>query len=97
MGYGEVGGGGSVDWVIVHGSDGVVKNGRDQKPDKGSDGKFGKFIMVINGKRTEYNIEDNPSQIQIYWPPHTPEAIQELNPKIEEGRRRNRQPPAARA
>ena len=36
-------------------------------------GKYkGKFVVVINGKETAYDITGKQDQIQIYWPPHKP-------------------------
>ena len=73
MGYGEVGGGGSVHWVVVPGG-GMVCHGVDPNPAKGN-GNYGgaKFRIRVNGKDIgEWAIENNPSQIQIFWPPHDP-------------------------
>ena len=97
MGYGEYGGGGSIHWTVIHGGDGRVENGRDPEPKKGSNAKAAydkeqKFIVIVNGVRLELPITGEDSQIQIYWPPHHPDNVdrmQELQPKINEGRRKN--------
>lgn len=93
MGYGEVGGGGSVSWTVVHGGNGTVKNDKDPKPDKGGDGRFGggKFIVIANGVRMEFDIKDQDDQIQIYWPPHYPERLDEATKvKVAEARKKNK-------
>lgn len=98
MGYGEYGGGGSVHWTIIHGGDGGTGNGRDPEPKRDSTGKFEeaqKFIVVINGVRTDHPINGDHNQIQIYWPPHEPGAIQDLQSKIDGLRRKNEDAAAA--
>jgi hypothetical protein len=85
MGYGEAGGGGSVCWTIVHGGDGTVKNDKDKKPEKG-----GKFILIVNGERSEFDIKNEDDQIQIYWPPHHPDRMdEETKEKIRKARKEN--------
>ncbi len=70
MGYGEVGGGGSVLWHVVHGGDGGGGAGRDPRPNRPENGQF---HVWINGEFIgTYAIDHgNPRQIQIVWGPHT--------------------------
>jgi hypothetical protein len=83
MGYGEYGGGGSILWKVIHGGDGGVHSGRDPLPKRQDDRSYkGKFIVVINGERTEYKITGARDQIQIYWPPHKPRQIGDLRRAI---------------
>lgn len=98
MGYGEYGGGGSVHWTVIHGGDGRAENGRDPEPKKNSSGGFNntdEFIVIIDGKEFRTKINGNHDQIRIYWPPHDPndpkkaDKMKELEPKINEARRKN--------
>jgi hypothetical protein len=84
MGYGEFGGGGSLYWKVIQGGDGGVHSGRDPEPKREIiTGKYkGKFVVVINGKETAYDITGKQDQIQIYWPPHKPGQIQDLREVI---------------
>jgi hypothetical protein len=70
MGYGEVGGGGSVLWHVVHGGDPGVAAGRDPRP---ASAENGRFAVWINGQLIgTFPIDHgNPRQIQIVWSPHT--------------------------
>jgi len=95
MGYGEYGGGGSVQWTVVHGGDDRAENGRDPEPSSSSGfNQADEFIVVIDGKEYRTRINGKEDQIQIYWPPHDPrksDKMKELEPKINEGRRRNKE------
>ena len=90
MGYGEYGGGGSVHWKVVHGGDGGVDSGRDPLPKRESDGRFnGQFIVVIKGRDPiAVDITGDHDQIQIYWPPHQPGQVQDLQEVIDSLNRR---------
>jgi hypothetical protein len=70
MGYGEVGGGGSVLWHVVHGGDVGGGAGRDPRPSRF---ETGEFVVFINGQKYgPFPIDyGNPRQIQIVWSPHT--------------------------
>ena len=96
MGYGEVGGGGSVKWTMVHGSSGGGV-GFDPNPPKGQ----GIFVVKIdtgNGPPQvigPFDVQENPRQIQIVWAakggaPLSADALleDELNKARTEARRR---------
>jgi hypothetical protein len=80
MGYGEYGGGGSVHWKVVHGGNGGVSAGRDPLPKKDPDGVIrGDFIIVIKGESPITRpITGEHDQIQIFWTPHQPGSLQDL-------------------
>lgn len=81
MGYGEYGGGGSVHWKVVHGGNGGVNAGRDPLPKKDPDGVIrGEFVVVIKGEAPiRRPITGEHDQIQIYWTPHEPTVLADLN------------------
>ena len=81
MGYGEYGGGGSVQWKVVHGGNGGVSAGRDPLPKKDPDGVIrGEFIIVIKGESPiRRPITGEHDQIQIFWTPHEPAGLADLN------------------
>lgn len=80
MGYGEYGGGGSVHWKVVHGGNGGVAAGRDPLPKREPNGQInGQFVVVINGTALPpIPINGDHDQIQIYWTPHQPGSLQDL-------------------
>jgi hypothetical protein len=52
MGYGEVGGGGSVLWHVVHGGDPGVAAGRDPRPASAENGRF----AVWNQRTVDWHV-----------------------------------------
>lgn len=85
MGYGEFGGGGSIEWKIKHGGNTEEYNGKDPKPKKSEDGQFTILIKAAKKQeeadsRTTIELDGtvrvscpidhaNKKQIQIYWAP----------------------------
>src|SRR5215813_14820394 len=74
MGYGEVGGGGSVRWQMVHGNSGTGSGGgAGYDPDPAPNS--GKFIVKLDTgsgppKISQFPIQEmNRHQIQIVWVP----------------------------
>ena len=80
MGYGEVGGGGSVKWLVIHGN-GKANHDKDAAPKYGGDFKVvikagsnlseakGRTKIASDGTVTvEFPIQDDPHQILINWP-----------------------------
>ena len=82
MGYGEIGGGGSVHWKMKHGGAGGNGqgspnggNGRDPKPEP-SEG--GTFTILVNGVPFGPPVPidfNNRRQIQVIW---SPDRIEDL-------------------
>lgn len=74
MGYGEVGGGGSVKWQMVHGSSGTGSGGGSGY-DPNPPANAGKFIVKVDKGGGVVTIlqcdiqEMNHHQIQIVWVP----------------------------
>ena len=62
MGYGEVGGGGSVDWLVVHGGNLGISYGTDPHPPKAT----GKFIVFI-GNGPPVAVVPLTTRIRIVW------------------------------
>ena len=89
MGYGEVGGGGSVLWRIRHKGNGQGEGharggkGRDPIPEPGTNGEF---WVVIDGKPYgPFPIDHkNRRQIQIVWTPDTPDDLRQLEQEADE-------------
>ncbi len=74
MGYGEFGGGGSVDWRVVHGDHGQKGKDKDPQPPKGS----GTFRVYINGSTTP--IATTPvdgGSVRVVWDPDTKQTSDE--------------------
>jgi hypothetical protein len=69
MGYGEIGGGGSVNWQMLHGGNPGGGSGHDPDPPRGQ----GRFVVKINTGAGVQVVgpfliqDDNPRQIQIVW------------------------------
>jgi hypothetical protein len=61
MGYGEVGGGGSVDWLVVHGGNLGISYGSDPHPPKAT----GKFIVFIGNEAPR--VLPLTTRIRIVW------------------------------
>ena len=61
MGYGEVGGGGSVDWLVVHGGNLGISSGSDPHPPKAT----GKFIVFIGNEAPK--VVPLTTRIRIVW------------------------------
>jgi len=75
VGYGEFGGGGSVDWEVVHGDGDNASGGKhggkgkDKHPKKGSGGVF---TVKLNGI-TQFSAPLDSSKILVLWD-ETPSA-----------------------
>lgn len=63
MGYGEFGGGGSVDWRVVH-ENGAGKGGKDNDPAKG-----GTMAVFVNGLKLA-EVDADTSRIVVVWGRH---------------------------
>jgi hypothetical protein len=63
MGYGEVGGGGSVDWVIAHGGDLGFASGTDPHPPNAN----GKFVVRIETTPPIVHVVPLATKIRIRW------------------------------
>lgn len=66
MGYGEFGGGGSVDWRVVHGNKDQKGKDRDPLPAKGS----GKFRIYMNDRFLDETDVDGGT-VRVVWDPDT--------------------------
>jgi hypothetical protein len=85
VGYGELGGGGSVHWRMRHGGSGGNGNGnanggngRDPKP---SPAEGGTFTILVNGAVVAGPIPidfGNQRQIEIIWSPDTVQDLDRL-------------------
>ena len=78
MGYGEFGGGGSVDWIVVHSDKKQKGKDKDPDPPKGSGGKF--YVLVDHS--IVLTLDTDGHDVMVVWSPTTvDEAIADANQK----------------
>jgi len=87
MGYGEVGGGGSVHMRMLDKGKNEKAKGKDPDPEPS---KGGDFHVIVNGVLVSSPAIDfdNPRQILIVWPPHkwvNGQILDENNQIVAEG------------
>lgn len=66
MGYGEFGGGGSVGWVVRHGSGTVTGTGIDPDP---THGQGGRFRVYVNGLLVA-DVAADDARVVVAWGRH---------------------------